>query len=178
MRSQLIETPVFIGGHAYREIMTAFPTGVAVVTSTGLDGRPVGLTVNSLMSVSAEPPILAVSIAGDSRSLAGILESRAFCVNFMGEQSEDICRHFASHVDEKFESVSWARTRGGVPVLLEGTAAVAECTVVGEYEIGDHVVVAGLVRAGVTPVADVAPLIYARREFRRLAGRARTLAAV
>jgi flavin reductase (DIM6/NTAB) family NADH-FMN oxidoreductase RutF len=39
----------------FRDALGRFATGVAVVTAA-LDGEPIGLIVNSLMSVSLKPP--------------------------------------------------------------------------------------------------------------------------
>ena len=38
--------------------MSAFPTGVAIVTTLDEDGEPKGLTTNAICSVSADPPML------------------------------------------------------------------------------------------------------------------------
>jgi flavin reductase (DIM6/NTAB) family NADH-FMN oxidoreductase RutF len=42
-----------------RNALGRFATGVAVVTARAADGRPVGLTVNSVAAVSLEPPLVA-----------------------------------------------------------------------------------------------------------------------
>ena len=52
----------------FKDLFRGHPAGVAVVGLRGPDGGLVGLTVTSLISVSAEPPILAFSIASTSSS--------------------------------------------------------------------------------------------------------------
>ena len=59
----------------FRTVMGSFPTGVAVVTSRREDGSPVGLTVNSLTSVSLEPLLLLVCIDHGSASHRAISRS-------------------------------------------------------------------------------------------------------
>lgn len=50
-----------------RNTMGRFTTGIAVVTTiTG--GQPYGMTVNSLTSVSLDPPLLLVCLANDART--------------------------------------------------------------------------------------------------------------
>ena len=52
----------------FRHFMRHWPTGVAIVTTAGEHG-PVGCTVNALMSLSVEPPLLLVSLCVQSRTL-------------------------------------------------------------------------------------------------------------
>jgi flavin reductase (DIM6/NTAB) family NADH-FMN oxidoreductase RutF len=146
-------------------IMSAFPTGVAIVTTLEPDGTPRGLTTNAVTSVSAEPPILLVCVDRNSRTLPALLHTKRFVVNFMRSDHEEICRLFASKADDKFARVAWTPGRGGVPILHEGAVAHAECVTVEELELGDHVVVAGEVAAGSSPAGDDVPIVYFRRSY-------------
>ena len=146
-------------------IMSAFPTGVAIVTTLEPDGTPRGLTTNAVTSVSAEPPILLVCVDRNSRTLPALLHTKHFAVNFMRSDHEEICRLFASKADDKFADVAWTPGLGGVPILHEGAVAHAECVTLDELEIGDHVVVTGRVDAGSAPAADDVPIVYFRKAF-------------
>jgi flavin reductase (DIM6/NTAB) family NADH-FMN oxidoreductase RutF len=146
-------------------IMSAFPTGVAIVTTLEPNGTPRGLTTNAVTSVSAEPPILLVCVARDSRTLPALLHTKRFVVNFMRDDCADVCTLFASKADDKFGQVAWTPGLGGVPVLHEGAIAHAECTTLEELEIGDHVVVTGLVEDGSPPDPAQAPIVYFRRSY-------------
>lgn len=146
-------------------IMSAFPTGVAIVTTLEPDGTPRGLTTNAVTSVSAEPPILLVCVARDSRTLPALLHTKRFVVNFMRDDCADVCTLFASKADDKFAQVAWTPGLGGVPVLHEGAIAHAECTTLEELEIGDHVVVTGLVEDGSPPDPSQAPIVYFRKSY-------------
>lgn len=151
------------------EIMSAFPTGVAIVTTVDVDGEPRGLTTNSFTSISAEPPIVLVSLDKGSRTLPAMRASGRFVVNFMRHDCADVCRLFASRADDKFDQVAWTAGEGGVPILHEGAVAHAECTVLEEIEIGDHIVLTGLVHAGGTPDPADVPIVYFRRGFSAVA---------
>ena len=52
----------------FRAIFRQHPAGVAVVTLVAEDGRPVGFTATSVISVSADPPLVAFSINTTSSS--------------------------------------------------------------------------------------------------------------
>lgn len=147
------------------QIMSAFPTGVAIVTTLEPDGTPRGLTTNAVTSVSAEPPILLVCIDRDSRTLPALRRSRRFVVNFMRDDHAEICELFASKAEDKFASVAWTPGLDGVPILHEGAIAHAECVTLDELEIGDHVVVTGRVEAGDGPAPDDVPIVWFRRGF-------------
>ena len=107
--------------------MSAFPTGVAVVTTLDADGEPRGLTTNALCSVSAEPPLLLVCVDKESRTLPALLHSRRFVVNFLAERRDELARLFASKTDDKFGGVAWEPGLGGMPCLREDSLAYAEC---------------------------------------------------
>ncbi len=147
------------------QIMSAFPTGVAIVTTLEPDGTPRGLTTNAVTSVSADPPIVLVCIDRDSRTLPALRRSRRFVINFMRDDHAEICELFASKAEDKFETVAWTPGLGGLPILHEGAVAHAECLTLEELEIGDHVVVTGQVEAGAGPRADDIPIVWFRRGF-------------
>jgi flavin reductase (DIM6/NTAB) family NADH-FMN oxidoreductase RutF len=142
------------------QIMSAFPTGVAIVTTLEPDGTPRGLTTNAVTSVSADPPILLVCVDRESRTLPALLHSKRFVVNFMRDDHAEICQLFASKAEDKFSQVPWTPGLGGIPVLHAGAVAHAECTTLDELEIGDHVVVTGLVEVGAAPDPEQVPIVW------------------
>jgi len=146
-------------------IMSAFPTGVAIVTTLEPDGTPRGLTTNAVTSVSAEPPILLVCVDRNSRTLPALVHSKRFVVNFMRDNCAELCALFASKADDKFSRVSWSEGAAGVPILHDHSIAYAECSTMEELEIGDHVVVTGLVESGRVPENADVPIVYFRRGY-------------
>jgi flavin reductase (DIM6/NTAB) family NADH-FMN oxidoreductase RutF len=154
-----------ITGEEFVAIMSAFPTGVAIVSSVEPDGTPRGLTTNAVTSVSLEPPILLVCLDLTSRTLPAVRSSGRFAVNFMRADCEAVCRRFATKADDKFDHLTWARGVGGVPLLSGHAVAIAECAVQDELEVGDHAVVTGLVEGGSPPESTSEPILYFRRSF-------------
>nr|MBA2297898.1 flavin reductase family protein [Actinomycetota bacterium] len=124
-------------------IMSAFPTGVAIVTTLDEQGRPRGLTTNAICSVSTDPPLLLVCVAQTSRTLAALRHARRFVVNFMSDGRADLCALFASKAEDKFADVRWTSGLGGVPCLTEDALAYAECLTEQELEAGDHLILIG-----------------------------------
>ncbi len=156
---------VSVAGDEFRKIMSAFPTGVAIVTTLAADGTPRGLTTNAVCSVSADPPLLLVCVDRESRTLPALLHSKRFVVNFVAEGRSELANLFASKAEDKFAGVAWQPGLGGMPCLREDSLAYAECSTHGELEAGDHVVITGLVEAGVAPDPESIPILYFRRSY-------------
>jgi flavin reductase (DIM6/NTAB) family NADH-FMN oxidoreductase RutF len=145
--------------------MSAFPTGVAVVTTLDAGGEPRGLTTNALCSVSAEPPLLLVCVDRESRTLPALVHSGRFLVNFLAEQRHELARLFASKAEDKFAGVAWEPGPGGLPRLHEDSLAYAECETEQVLEAGDHVILTGLVVSGIAPDPESVPILYFRRAY-------------
>jgi flavin reductase (DIM6/NTAB) family NADH-FMN oxidoreductase RutF len=146
-------------------IMSAFPTGVAIVTTLDEHGEPKGLTTNAICSVSAEPPMLLVCVDKTSRTLAALRHAQRFVVNFMSDGRAELCALFASKADDKFAAVTWEQGLGGMPLLTDDALAIAECRTEQELEAGDHLILTGIVEAGRPPAADRVPILYYRRAY-------------
>lgn len=158
--------PAGLDTETFFAIMGAFPTGVAVVTALDPGGRPRGLTVSALCSVSARPPLMLVCIDKSANTLPAIKHSRRFALNYLSFDREDVARLFASKDPDKFDRVAWRPAANGMPWLHEGTLALAEVAVTEEVEAGDHIVVIGRVDGGRRPEPGSRPLVYFRRAYR------------
>jgi flavin reductase (DIM6/NTAB) family NADH-FMN oxidoreductase RutF len=156
---------VAIARQEFFAIMSAFPTGVAIVTTLDEVGEPRGLTTNAICSVSADPPMLLVCVDRTSRTLAALRHAQRFVVNFMSDGCADLCARFASKADDKFADVAWEPGLGGVPCLVEDALAIAECRTEQELEAGDHLVLTGFVEAGRPPDPERVPILYYRRSY-------------
>ncbi|HZE04751.1 MAG TPA: flavin reductase family protein [Solirubrobacteraceae bacterium] len=119
-----------------RGCLGRFATGVVVVTFDAPDG-PRGITVNSFTSVSADPPLVLVSVARRARS-HDALKGRSFCVNVLAAEQEAIARRFAGSGEG---GVVWVP---GAPVpRLAGVLAHLECRPWCDYPGGDHTLFLG-----------------------------------
>jgi flavin reductase (DIM6/NTAB) family NADH-FMN oxidoreductase RutF len=145
--------------------MGAFPTGVTVVTTLDDDEAPVGLTCNAFASVSAEPPLVLVSLDRTSNTLAALRRCGRFVVNFLAAGREEMATRCAGKGRDKFVPIAWEPTRHGLPVLHEDSIAHVACEVVQEIEAGDHMLFIGHVFEARPPDPDAVPLLYFRRTF-------------
>lgn len=142
-----------------RRAFGAFATGVAVVAARDAGGRPIGLTVNSLTSVSLDPPLLLWCLADSSPNLAAFSEAPSFAISILTLEQQELCGRFARPAENKFAGVAWREGYLGAPVL-EGAAAFFDCARGDILRAGDHAVIFGRIVAFGQGEGD--PLIYCR----------------
>jgi 3-hydroxy-9,10-secoandrosta-1,3,5(10)-triene-9,17-dione monooxygenase reductase component len=141
----------------FRDALGRFATGVAFVTAAP-DGEPAGLIVNSLASVSLDPPLVSFCPSRGSLTWSRMRRSRRFGVNVLGRRHECFARRAARAGADRFARVDWAPGRHGVPLLADALATL-ECEIVAEHPGGDHSIVVGRVEAAcVAPVDE--PLVF------------------
>lgn len=133
--------PVAVDPLAMRRTMGRFATGVAVVT-TSHDGTPHGMTVNSLTSVSLDPPLLLVCLTIGARSTEAITSSGRFAVNILSARQEQLALRFARRGEDHFAGLEVTYGGHAVPVIPDAFAHL-ECEVEQHFVAGDHVVVFG-----------------------------------
>nr|WP_156610089.1 flavin reductase family protein [Auraticoccus cholistanensis] len=149
---------------SFAALFRQHPAGVAVVTLH--DGqRPVGFTATSVISVSAEPAVVAFSVGAGSSSWPSLVRTDRVAVNFLSDEQRDVAASFATSGVDRFADVGWNRLPTGEPVLA-GTAGWISGRVLERVPAGSAwlVVVAGC-RA---QVADREPLVYRNRGYHRL----------
>ena len=152
---------------AFRAVLGRYATGVAIVTTRGPDGYPVGLTVNSFTSVSLDPPLVLFCLDRQAGSGPAFAATDCFAVNILGTDHAPVSSRFADPAAERFVEDQTVEWETGAPVLAHALAAL-DCRVHARHDGGDHVILVGrVVRAAV--VVDSAPLVYWRGDYRALA---------
>jgi len=142
---------------ALRDAFGRFATGVAFVTAAP-DGEPAGLIVNSLTSVSLEPPLLAFCSARSSLTWSRMRWAGRFGVNVLGRQHERFAARATPAGADRFVGLDWEFGRDGVPLLTNALACL-ECEIVAEHPAGDHWIVVGRVdHLRISPTKD--PLVF------------------
>ncbi len=151
-------------------IMSAFPTGVSIITTLDINGAPRGLTSNAICSVSAEPPMILACIDRQSNTLPSLLLRGAWVVNFLARDRGELSDLFASKAADKFNNIKWRPAANGMPWLYADSIGHAACRTVNVIEAGDHLILLGSVEHG-APVKDAGrPLVYYRQAYYSLPG--------
>ena len=148
-----------------RTAMGRFPTGVAVVTALTDDG-PAGLAVNSVASLSLDPPLMLACLDRGSRTLRAVESAGRFGINVLGSGAELLARNFArkAPVAEKWDGVGW-EDEAGIPHLDAAIVFIA-CGMRDVISGGDHVIVTGEIESILQ--RDGEPLLFASGGYRPL----------
>jgi flavin reductase (DIM6/NTAB) family NADH-FMN oxidoreductase RutF len=149
----------------FRQLLGRFATGVTILTVVTPDGRPLGMTANSLASVSLEPPLISVCVDRVAEMHDVILNVREFVVNVLASPQEALARRFADKHEDRFDGVGYQLSPVGL-ILLDGALAHLECERYAEHPAGDHTIVVGRVVGGST--RDGRPLLYYRGGYAAL----------
>lgn len=146
----------------FRRALRGLAASVTIV-STRAGGIRYGMVATAVMSLSMEPPSLAVAVNASASIHGPILRRRAFVVNVLGAGNEHLARGFAEASGEaRFAHGAWSThhpdASDALPFLASGQASVF-CDVVDAHRSGSHTLFVGAVR----DVADGrgrSPLMY------------------
>lgn len=147
----------------YRRAMSAFATGVTVVSAARAGGGLTGMTVNSLTSVSLRPRLLLWCLGDQSERYDVFAEADVWGVSVLGADDEAMARRFARAETETIAEDE-AQMFEGAPVLGLGVAHFA-CRTFERRKAGDHLIIIGEV-LGVR-VRPGAALTYFRSRYGR-----------
>jgi 3-hydroxy-9,10-secoandrosta-1,3,5(10)-triene-9,17-dione monooxygenase reductase component len=151
-------------GGEFRQVLGHFATGLSVLTAPG----PVGMTVQALMSLSLDPPLIAIGIGRRSRAWPSVRRAGVFCVNLLTADQEELAWRFGLRLgdEDRFADVDWRAGPHGAPELAQAHAWI-DCTIRDEHDGGDHFLVVADVRD--LRVGSGDPLIFHRGRAGRLA---------
>jgi len=146
----------------FKEAMGNYPTGVSVVTAMDESGEPIGLTVNSLASVSIDPLLILWSIDENVSTYDTFRKIDHFAVNILSGDQKDLAILFSTDHDNRFAACDWELSEHGLPIL-SNSLAIFECKTYKQIEIGDHTTLFGEVIN--IEVEDELPLLYHDRKM-------------
>jgi len=145
-----------------------YAAGVCLLTVRD-DIDDVGTTVSSVMSVSAQPPLIAVGLAAGGYP-AEVLEAVGSCgLTLLAAEHAIVASRFASagrpSARHLLESVPWSRAAHSDAIVLSGGLAALDCRLERLVEAGDHVL--ALLAVEDVPVINPAahPLLRLRGRF-------------
>lgn len=152
----------------FRDTLRFFASGVTIVTSRRGDERH-GMTVSAFVSVSADPPLVAVLIER-STGLNTLLEGEdaVFAISFLTTDQIELSNRFAfERQEDRFLAGRWESAETGAPVLADGLAWL-DCRLESRHPAGSHQLYIGRVVASKVSRPDAAPLLYWDRDYRKL----------
>jgi flavin reductase (DIM6/NTAB) family NADH-FMN oxidoreductase RutF len=135
-----------------RGAMRTFATGVCVASTyrdTPDGRRHDAVTVNSLGSVSLDPPLVSLSFRRDSTFLGDLLATGRWAVSILPAGAREIARRLAGPRTARAAHVAELPARPGeqTGALVLAGASWLECGLRDRFDIGDHTLVVGDVLA-------------------------------
>lgn len=110
-----------------------------------MDGeRPVGCVINSVIQVTSENPVLAISLNKDNYTHSAIHNNRRLSLSILSEQTNpNVISAFgfsSSREKDKFDGFSY-EIRNGLPILREKCCGALLLDVLSETEMESHTVI-------------------------------------
>jgi flavin reductase (DIM6/NTAB) family NADH-FMN oxidoreductase RutF len=155
-------------GDTLRNVMRLWTTGVSIVTSAN-QGERHGMTVNSFVSISLQPPRVSVTLATQTRTYALVIKTNCFGVTILSHDQLAVSERFAGKGDElgdRFEGIETMQMATGAPFIIGGLAYV-DCRVIHTYPMENSTLFVGEVVATWHSEHNN-PLIYHNRDYHRL----------
>lgn len=151
------------GSDAFTDAMSRAVNGVSVVTTNGPRGN-FGLTVSSMTSVSATPPMLLICVNRSSIAHDAIRDNERFAINVLASHQHEVARQFAGRSDTgrpyQFDGQAWDTAT--LP-KLRGATAFFECQLVSAMTFGSHSIFVGQVAHSCS--GKDTPLLYTGRDY-------------
>jgi flavin reductase (DIM6/NTAB) family NADH-FMN oxidoreductase RutF len=124
-----------------RALFRRWPAGVSVVVAESY-GRRAGLTVSSLLSLSLDPPLIAIALSRSASLYEVLAEAGEWGVTILAADQAALARHFARNVPPiaLWDGIA---VRTGDPRLLEGAVGWLTASTLEEVGGGDHALFIG-----------------------------------
>lgn len=154
-----------------RLAMRHWVTGVSIVTSKAGEHTH-GMTVNSFVSISLDPPLVTVTMNNDTRTFSLVQESGVFAVTVLSDIQVALAERFAGRGPEPVDRMAGLDHFSlvtGAP-LIQGGVAFIDCRVVFQYPMPRSTLLIGEVLAAQTVSPNPGdgnrpPLVYFNRTF-------------
>ncbi len=150
--------------HSFRAAMRRHASGVGIVTTSHAD-RWFGMTATAIMSLSMDPPSLAMGINQCASMHDSLIDRQAFCVNLLHVSQVDVGDAFARMPSEdRFSAGDWCTDAASDLPYLSGAQAQIFCRLSSVVEFGTHSILIGEVLE-TRCRADIDPLLYVNGAF-------------
>lgn len=154
---------------SFKQAMQCFAGAVTIVTGRGHGGERLGMTATAVMSLSADPPSVIISLNRESRLAKSLALGSRIGVNVLAADQEGEASMFGGarwdlSPEDRFASAAWGESDTGLP-LLDGALVQMECVVDTAVARATHLVYFCVVSRVCTDTSDRDPLLYYRRNF-------------
>jgi len=159
---------VTVSASEFKRTMSRWLSGVSIVT-TRVGELRAGLTVSAFFSASLDPPLIAVCLDRQAKTLPVLLESGYFAINVLSLTQRGYSDRFASKHDEhrRFDGVPLLEAPHCHSPLLAEAVAHLDCKLYATHDVGDHALCVGEVLW--TQSSEEEPLGFFRGRYQAVA---------
>jgi flavin reductase (DIM6/NTAB) family NADH-FMN oxidoreductase RutF len=127
-----------VTGDALRALFREVPSPVTVVT-VDVAGQSAGLTVDSIVPLSIDPPLVGIALRRHAALHELLREAGEFAISVLGAGQDHLAQHFARGVPPigMWTGVDVHAAELGAP-LIEDAFGWIECRLAAEHPAGDH----------------------------------------
>jgi len=147
----------------FRSVMGLFTSGVTVVTYWA-DGKESGMTANSFISVSLDPPLVLISVKREGRFNNFVKKGDKYGITFLAESQENISSHFGGRFDEALE-IPYLYEKD-TPLIKGGLGHVV-ATTVDIHPAGDHLLYIAEIEY-LAPAEQSKPLVFFGGKYKQI----------
>ncbi len=146
--------------------MGQFATGVSIITVGSDNELHTGVTINSLCSVSLDPPMILFCLKRHAHSYVTMMANPYFVVNILAKEQIELLHLCTSRGGGILKPEDFDINSFGVPVLKKNLATI-ECEKDKIYPGGDHTIILGKV-LNLDFCDRKTPLVFHRSHFTTL----------
>lgn len=99
-------------------------SGVAVITMTDADGKPVGFTATSMTSLGSNPALVTFNVARGSSSWPALSTAKHLALHMLGGRNLELAKRMAADNTQRFLGTDWHFGEFGLPVFDDATAVL------------------------------------------------------
>ena len=148
---------------AFKQSFRRHAAGVAAITSSSPDGRPVGFTATSLASLAATPPLVTFNMSRVSSAWPAMAVGNHVAIHTLGPRSMDVAIRLAADNAVRFAGDHWHPGPHGVPIL-HGVTSWMLGRIIEIVQVHGNAVVIAEIESGSLGESDEA-LIYHERSY-------------
>ena len=154
------------GTEALKSVFRNHASGIAVLTSTDDEGRPIGFTASSITSLGSNPPLVSFNIAQGSSSYPFLLPGKFVAMHTLDDSTLWLAQRLAGDKSQRFDGTEKVGPEG-VPIFEESNAILIG-QVREKFEVEANAVVVIDVVSARTKSTEVNPLVYFQRAYHGL----------
>jgi flavin reductase (DIM6/NTAB) family NADH-FMN oxidoreductase RutF len=152
------------GIDAFKSAFRRHAAGVAVVTALDPDGKPVGLTITSLASLAAVPPLATFNMARVATAWPAMTVGNRVAIHMLSPRTREVAEIMAGDHTVRFEGDHWEPGPYGLPIIKGATVWILG-RIIEVHPVHNNAIVVVEIEDGRLGEPDEA-LLYHERSYR------------